>query len=806
MIRNYLKIALRSLLKQKVYSFINILGLSTGIASCILIVMFVGDELSYDAFHLKGDRIYKVALERKYPTYSINYAVVPYSYGDVMQQDFAEVETVVKMGGPYNNNGVHIVGNDNREKVFEEQFIMAADSNFFDVFDFKLLGGDPGKVLLHPFSMVLTESTALRYFGNDQAVGKQLRVFGRDFTVTGICENIPENSHIKFDLLFKRDEQFLNEGRPNFLGFDSHLYILLKPGADPSALERKFPKMVETYAAAQMGAGWADYRKAGNDYRYFLQPLRKIHLDPTNIEGKVKPGGNETYIYFLSCIAVLILLIACINFMNLATARSAERGREVGVRKTMGSVRGQLIKQFLTESMLVSMFASGLALIIVYTYLPSFNVLTGKHLSLSPDGRLIAGLGAVIILVGLLAGSYPAFVLSSFNPVMVLKGQMTTKMKGKMMRNGLVVFQFMISIVLIAGTLVVMRQMDFMQQKSLGYNQDQVIVVERMLALEGKVQTFFDEVKRISHVENAGGSFVLLGGNRTGDLFGEMWSAEGSSERLTGKSMVIDDDFASVMGLQIIEGRGFSKQANDSLSLILNETAVRSFGITDPVGKRLRLNGDGDYFTIIGVVKDFNFQSLHDPITPLTIRSNENFVGGVAYAFVRLKGRDVQSVLTDIEKTWKTLAPGQPFKYVFLDENLKAQYEKEKLAGDIFSTFSGLAIIIACVGLFGLAAYTANQRTKEIGIRKVLGASMPSVVVMLSKDFTWLVLIAFLLATPMAWYLMDGWLERFAYHIDLGAGVFIAAGASALLISLITVSYQSVKAAIANPVKSLRSE
>ena len=519
MIRNYFKIALRSLLKQKIYSSINILGLSTGIASCVLIVMFVADELSYDAFHLKGDRIYKVALERKYPTYSINYSLVPYSYGDVIQQDFGEVESVMKMGGPYNNNGVHIVGKDNREKVFEEDFIMAADSNFFSVLDFKLLKGDPRKVLLQPFSMVLTKATAGRYFGNEEAVGQQLRVFGRDFTVTGVCENIPENSHIKFDLLFKRDEQFLNEGQPNFLGFDSHIYILLKPGADPSALERKFSKMVETYAAAQMGSGWSEYRKAGNDYRYFLQPLKKIHLDPINIEGKIRPGGNAMYVYFLSCIAALILLIACINFMNLATAKSGMRGREVGVRKTMGSLRGQLIKQFLTESMLVSLFAMGLALLIVYTYLPSFNVLTGKHLSLSFEIRLIAGLGALIILVGLLAGSYPAFVLSSFNPVMVLKGQMNTNLKGKVVRNGLVIFQFMTSIALIAGTLVVIRQMDFMQQKSLGYDHDQVIVVERVLALDGRVQTFIEEVKRIPHVENAGGSFVMLGGNRAGYLF-----------------------------------------------------------------------------------------------------------------------------------------------------------------------------------------------------------------------------------------------------------------------------------------------
>jgi putative ABC transport system permease protein len=817
MIKNYLKIAFRSLIKQKIYSVINILGLAAGIASCVLIVMFVMDEFSYDSFHGNRDRIYKLALERKYPNHSTNYAVVPHSFADAIQQDFPEVETVVKMGGPFNNTGVTYKNERGEEKLFEENFIMAADSNFFNVFSIKILQGDAEKALLKPSDIVLTEETARRYFGEERAIGKTVQIFQRDYSVSAICERVPENSHMKFDFLFKWDDQFLANGQPNFTGFNSHIYLQLKPGADAGALEKKFPKMVDTYASAQIETGlhksWEDYKKEGNGYRYFLQPLTRIHLDPTHIEGKIRPGGNLNYVYFLISIAALILAIACINFMNLATARSAERGREVGVRKTMGSLKSQLVNQFLVESILVALFATLLALAIIYTALPYFNNLTGKHLPFVLNGRLMAGLIGITLLVGLLAGSYPAFVLSSFNPVMVMKGKFSGNAKGAVLRNGLVVFQFMISIVLIASTLVVSQQMDFMQAKSLGYNKDQIVVVERMFALQGpNVQTFIEELKRLPDVENAAGSFILLGGERPGDSFGEQWTSEGSSEILTTKSTVIDDDFSTMIGFEFVAGRGFSKETHDSLSLILNETAVKTFELTDPIGKKLNqvLNTPQGQvtvsFTIIGVVKDFNFQSLHDPITPLTIRSNESFNGGAVYAYARVKGKNTSSALAGIENLWKALAPGQPFKYIFLDENLNAQYENEKRAGQIFSVFSALAILIACVGLFGLAAYTGNQRTKEIGVRKVLGASVGSVVMLLSKDFTKLILIAFVLAVPLSWYVMNNWLENFAYRINPGVGVFLASGLTAIVISWITVSYQSIKAAIVNPVKSLRSE
>jgi putative ABC transport system permease protein len=816
MFKNYLKIAFRSLIKQKVYSSINILGLAAGIASCLLIVMFVREEFSYDKFHNNADQIYKVALERKYPNHSTNYAIIPHSYADAIARDFGEVESVVKMSGQINNVVVSYQSATEDIKQFEENYVMAADSNFFDVFSIKILKGNPSKALVNLTDIVLTQSTATRYFGNDDAIGKTLRMFNQDFKVTAVCEDVPEHSHFKFDFLSKWEDQFFFAGgqQTNFITFSAHVYLVLKPGADAKALEAKFPKMVDTYAAAQiehdLGKSWQDYKREGNGYRYFLQPLTSIHLDPTNIEAKMRPGGNLNYVYFLVSIAGLILVIACINFMNLATARSAERAREVGVRKTMGSVKGQLVSQFLVESIVLSLIATLLALGIMFMVLPYFNELTGKSLSVNFSVTMGLAILAVALLVGFLAGSYPAFVLSSFNPVVVMKGKFNGNSKGNWLRNGLVVFQFFISIVLIVGTLVVSEQMQYMQQKSLGYDKEQILVVERAFALEDKAQTFIDELKNIPGVEMAAGSFSMMG--REGDFFGAQFIPEGSTEILTTKSMGIDDDFAQTIGFQFVEGKGYSKETNDSLSIIVNETAVKILEIKDPIGKKLsqiQRRPEGNVtiqYTIIGVIKDFNFQSLRDPITPLTIQSNESFGGGAGYAYARIKGKNIPDVIHSAELKWKALVPEEPFKYIFLDQNLSGQYESEKRAGQVFGLFSGLAIIIACVGLFGLAAYTASLRTKEIGIRKVLGASVASVVVLLSKEFTRLILIAFVLAAPIAWYMMSEWLESFAYRIELGVTVFIIAGMSALLISLITVSYQSIKAAIMDPIKSLRSE
>jgi putative ABC transport system permease protein len=815
MFKNYFKIAFRNLVKQKVYAFINVLGLSVGIASCLLITMFVVDEFSYDKFHKDADNIYKIVLERKYPNHITNYAVIPHSYADVIVHDFPEVEQTVKMAGAINNVLVNYTNERQEVKQFEENFIMAADSNFFDVFSIKLLQGDPKKVLIKPTDMIVTEETARRYFGEAQAIGKTLRMFNQDFVVTGVCENVPENSHFKFDFLGKWTDEFFAGGlRTNFTTFSAHVYIVLKPGADPKALEAKFPAMVDNYAAAQierdLGKSWEDYKKEGNGYRYFLQSLTSIHLDPLNIEAKMRPGGNINYVYFLISIAILILVIACINFMNLATARSAERAREVGVRKTMGSLKGQLISQFLVESILISLIATGLAVGFAQIALPYFNSLAGKQLTFIFSPLFAGGLLGIALFVGFMAGSYPAFALSSIQPILVMKGNFSSNSKGSWLRNGLVVFQFFISIVLIVGTMVVSRQMEFMQNKSLGYDKEQIVVIERAFALQNQTQTFVDEVKRIPGVERAASSFSLLG--RQGDFFGAQFTPEGSSEILTTKSMGIDDGFAETIGFEFIEGHGYSEETNDSLSIILNETAVKTMEITDPIGKKLKQiqrTPEGSvevFYTIIGVIKDFNFQSLRDPITPLTIQSVESFGGGAAYVIARVKGNELKPTIDSIEAKWKALVPEQLFKFVFLDQNLMTQYESEKQAGQVFAIFSSLAIIIACVGLFGLSAYTASLRTKEIGVRKVMGASVGNIVLLLSTEFTKLILIAIVLSVPISWYIMNQWLSGFAYRIQLGIGVFLFAGIVALLISWITVSYQSIKAAIVNPIKSLRSE
>lgn len=810
MLKNYLIIALRNLLRQRIYTIINIVGLATGIASCLMIVMFVANEFSYDRFHSKHERIYKIGLERKYPTHSTLYAVIPHSYGDAIQSDFGEVEQVVKFGGPFNNNGVSYKDEKGDEKIFEENFVCSADSNFFSIFDYKILKGNPEKPFTKNTDLVITESVAAKYFGTTDPLGRTVRIFNNDFTISAVCQDVPENSHMKFDLLVGWNDQIFGRGE-NFTGFNAHIYLLLKPGNDPKELEAKFPKMVDTYAAAQiernLGKSWADYKKEGNGYRYFLQPLADIHLDPTHIEAKLKPGGNLNYVYFLTSIAVLVLIIACINFMNLATARSAGRAREVGVRKSLGSRKGQLVNQFLLESILLSVVSTAIAVAIIYLALPSFNSLTGKHLAFTFSPLLVSGLFIVTILVGVLAGIYPAFVLSAFNPVTVLKGNFSAGKQNALLRNSLVVFQFMVSIILIVGTITVGKQMKFMAQKSLGYDKDQVIVIDRVFTLQNNQQTFRDELEKIPNVEKTAGSFALLGGGRTGDYFGETWTTSGSSEIHTSKSMAIDDDFSSMIGFELVSGNSFSKETNDSLSIMLNETAVRVFELEDPIGKKLKQTRGEDVveFTIVGVIKDFNFQTLHDNITPLTIRSNESFGGGGLYAYVRVKSDNISSTIAALEDKWKQFS-AQPFKYFFLDENINQQYQGEKQASDVFKVFSLLAIIIACVGLFGLAAYTSSLRTKEIGVRKVLGASVTGVVFLLSRDFTRLILIAFVLAVPLGWYLMDSWLQDFAYRIDIGVGVFLLAGIIALMIGWLTVSYQSIKAAIMDPVKALRNE
>jgi len=818
MLRNYIKTAFRSLIKQKVYTGINVIGLAVSITASLLIVLYVKHELSYDKFFPGADRIFKMVLERKYPNHVTHYSVVPHSFAKAMQQDFPEVEGTLHLFGPNKNSVITYKVSDTEIKTFEEDYFLQSDSSFFNFFDLDLVKGDKSTALTSPNQVIISETTAKKYFGNDDPIGK---ILGGDFgevKVTGVFKDLSDNSHLRFDFLGTIGGQFAQFlKRDNYTAFDSHTYIKLKSGTDAKALESKFPKMVDTYAAAHiehdLGKSWEDYKKAGNGYVYTLQPLTSIHLDPTNLELTITPSGNLKYVYILSFIAILIVVIACINFMNLSTARSAERAREVGVRKVMGSIRSQLIIQFLTEAILLSFVGMVLAIAGVYMLLPSFNDLVEKQLQLVFSANLILALAAFTLIIGVLAGLYPAFALSSYNPVVVMKGNFSGSSKGAWLRNGLVVFQFMISIVLIVGTIVIGQQMKFMQNKNLGFNKEQVLMVKRAFALDKKTETFVEEIRRMSETQSVASTSSIVG-NRD-DFFGQQFQPEGSSEILTVKSMVMDDDFAGVIGFELKEGRLFTKETNDSLNILLNETAVKTMGMTDPVGRKLSQvnnNPDGSkttlYFTIVGVIKDFHFQSLRDEITPLVIYDKELFgkQGGSAYVAARLKPNKFREAISKIEMKWKEMVPEQPFKYEFLDENLKQGYLEEQRSGKLFAVFSSLAIAIACVGLFGLSAYTASLRTKEIGIRKVLGSSVGGVVILLSKDFTRLVLIAFVLAVPLSWWMMDTWLKGFAYRVDLGVNSFIVAGILALAIAWLTVSYQSIKAAIVNPVKSLKSE
>ena len=702
------------------------------------------------------------------------------------------------------------VDENENSNTFEERHLILADSTFFDVFSIELVKGEAATALSNPQDMVITEEMAYKYFGDEDPLNKMLQTDFGQFNITGVCKRLKGNSHFEFEFI-GAIETFPFFQNINFTGFSAHTYLLLNKDASPTEIETKFPQIVENYAGPQieqnLNTTYEEYVAAGNGYNYTLVNIQDIHLNPVKYENQIKPGGSKTYVYIFISIAVLILVIACINFMNLATSRSAERAKEVGVRKTLGSRKNQLIYQFLVESILISLISLIIAVGIIYFSLPSFNSLAGKNLELFSSGSFVLpGIFLFSILVGLLAGSYPAFVLSSFNPSVVLKGHQNSSTKGSFLRNGLVVFQFLISILLIIGTLIVQKQMNYMQSKDLGYNKDNVILVERAGFLQDQTQTFMDEIKKLPYVKGVGGSSTIPGRQ----YFGIQFVPEGGSEVITTNSMVIDDYYAENIGFEIVEGRGFSEDFKDSTAILINEQTKALLGTDDVIGMRLQNNLGGNpplitNFEIVGVVKDFHYMSLHNKISPFVMLSAESGLQGIALISIRTDGH-YQEVLAGVESKWKEIAPEQPFKYEFMDEDLARQYENESKSGKLLTVFAVLAIIIACVGLFGLAAFTAGLRTKEIGVRKVMGASVVSIVAMLSKEFTILIIVALVLAVPIAWYGMQSWLENFAYRVDVGPGVFIFAGLIALLIAWITVSYQSIKAAIVNPVKSLRDE
>ena len=808
MLTNYLKIAWRTLLKQQGFTFINVFGLATGLACCMLIMLYVLDELSFDRYNKKADRIYRIQSDIRFGGNDMHFAVSPDPIGPTLKKDYPQVEQFVRL----HQQGTWLVKRLGESTNLREDNMTFADSTLFDVFTLPLISGDPKRALAEPNSVVISESAAKRHFGSQNPMGQSL-VFNnkRTFKVSGVMYDMPKNAHFQsnFFLSMRNDDYTWGQ----WLSNNHHTYILLKPGTDPAVFAQNFNTIISKYvgpkAMQMLGITMNQFRKSGNRVGYWLIPLTDIHLRSKQ-QVELAPNGDIQYVYIFSAVALFILLIACINFMNLATARSANRAKEVGVRKVMGSERQQLIVQFMTESILTTVLAMLLALVIVASALPGFNSIAAKELRIN---QLISPyyLPLLIILpivVGALAGSYPALFLSSFQPITVLKGKINVSFRSVGLRSGLVVFQFMMSIVLIIGTIIVYRQISYIQTKNIGFNRDHVLTVNDVYAIGSQAETFRQEVLRLPGVVSGSVSgYLPTPSNRSDNAF----FAEGQTDMNKGVSMQnwpVDYNYVKTMGMQLMQGRDFSRDfGSDSAGIILNEAAVRVFGFKNPIGKRVwRFNDDQlrerKTYTVVGVVKNFHFESLRSNIGALSMILSPNS-GAASF---RLSSADLPALIKQIGKKWQQVAPGQPFSYQFMDESFDNMYRAEQRIGTIALTFAVLAVLIACLGLFGLAAFMAEQRTKEIGIRKVLGASVTSLIGLLSRDFLRLVLVAIFIASPLAWYIMSHWLSDFAYKIDIEWWMFALAGLLAVGIALLTVSFQSIKAALMNPIKSLRSE
>ena len=808
MLRNYIKIALRNLWQSKGFSAINIIGLAIGLATCLLIMLFVLDELNYDRYNKKAGRIYRVDSDIKFGGNHFTLATVTDPMGPTLKKDYPQVEQYVR----FRSIGGLLIrkGNEN----VQEDHVIYADSTLFDVFTLPMLDGDPQTALQSPNSLVITATTALKYFNTTQAVGRTMLVNNRDnYKITGVIKDIPAQSHFNYDL-FVSMATLEESRRNNWLSNNFNTYIVLKEGADPKKLEAQFDGLVEKYVGPQvmqyMSINLNEFKKSGNYEKHYLTPLTSIHLY-SDKEAELGPNSNIQYVYIFSAIAFFILLIACVNFMNLSTARSANRAREVGVRKVLGSLKANLVKQFLTESILISSIALLLGLILTWAMLPTFNQLAAKdiQLDLLPGPWLLPILLMMVLITGLLAGSYPAFYLSSFKPIQVIKGKLAAGFKTSWLRSGLVVFQFAISIVLIIATIVIYKQLHFIQSHKTGFNREQVLVLHNTAPLGNQAKTFRDEVIKIAGVENATmtGYLPTNGWRNDNPVFADPTLDQ--KKAVSMQTWDVDDQYIPTLGMQLAAGRNFSTEfPTDSTGIIINETAAKMYGFNDPIGKNLYfirdLNNPKNVTTlhIVGIVKDFNFSSLRQQVMPLSFLLGQN-PGNIA---LRIHSTDIHQLITQVENKYKAMAPGEPFNYTFMDEDFNNIYRAEQRMGVIAISFAALAILIACLGLFGLAAYAAEQRTKEIGIRKVLGATVSNITTMLSKDFLKLVIVAAVIAFPLAWWVMHSWLQDFAYRTSISWWVFIMAGVAAALIAIVTVSFQTIKAAIMNPVKSLKTE
>ncbi len=806
MSRSYLTVAWRKLQQNRTFAIINVLGLAIGMATCLLISLYILDELRYDRFNTNADRIYRVNADLKIGETEQRLATAPDPFGPTFAHDFPQVEKQVR----FRNYGGYLVKKGNES--LREEGIVFVDSTLFEVFTLPLLAGDPRTALAEPHTVVITESMARKYFGTTQVLGKTL-TFNRteQDKVTGVLRDMPATSHFRFD--FFRSLLSLDEAKQgNWLGFNFNTYLLLRKGTRLSNLTAQLRIFTNRYASPALrkwgGIDLKGFEKTGGYMRYSLMPLTDIHLR-SDRKAELAPNSDIRYVLMFGGLALFILLIACVNFINLSTAQSAGRAKEVGMRKVMGSMQWQLIGQFLVESTLMSGLALLVAIGLATSLLPYFNTLANKTIHLlAPDQIwLVPALLGFALIVGLLAGSYPALFLARFQPVKVLKGSAQTGGRTSRLRNGLVVFQFATSLIIIIGTLVIYAQLDYIRSRKVGFDKEQVLLIKDADALGTQVTAFRNEILQLPGVVTATTTafFPVDGWGQNSEAFFPEGIRE-AEKALTMEIWNVDADYLPTLGIKLARGRNFSKQLpTDSSAVLINQAAARLLGYGNPLNRtmqRKRSLNRTDTYTIIGVVNDFNFQSFRQSVGPLILHLDKS-ERGIGF---KLATRDVAGIVARIEAKWKTVASGQPFSYSFLDESFNQMYRSEQRIGQVFVLFAILAILIACLGLFGLSAYTAERRTKEIGVRKVLGASTSSIVTLLSKDFVKLVATAIGIASPVAWYAMDQWLRNFAYKIDIRWWIFALAGLLTLVIALLTVSFQSIKAALVNPVNSLRSE
>lgn len=824
MIKNYFIIAWRNILRNRTNTFINIGGLAIGISCFILILIYVKDELRYDRFLSNTDRIYQVNLNMAYGDgQEGNIGKTPASVSSALLRNFPEIESSSRVYRP--GDLVVKAGSGNQPEFFTEPGVLAVDSSFLEIFSFKLLSGDRATCLQQPNSIVITQKMAEKYFGTEDAIGKTL-LLGKvkePMNVTGILENVPTQSTLEFDMLASMASfPVVKRMTWSWVWLQVCTYIKLKPIVPNDAyaikkLETKLPAMIKTEGAAafeRVGQPLDELIKKGGKWNLYFQPFTNIHLYSAGISQIMNNVSDIKYIYIFSIIAVFIIIIACVNFMNLSTAQSFHRAKEVGVRKVLGSEKRQLVKQFLTESFVFSFVACLIALIVSAILLQPFNSLAGKQLDMGSifSWDNICVLAALMIITSLFAGSYPAFYLASFKPVLILKGnRQRTSFGNLLIRNGLVVFQFAVSTILIISSLVVFCQLRFMQTTDLGINEENIMIIENSERLGNKENIFKNKLST-----NRGVSKVsIASGWPSRENFGDSYIPEASTvgdqlpEDMQLSSFIIDENFIPSLDIKIVEGRNFSKEFSDSTSVILNEEAAKQIGWKKTLGSYMTYPGNNNQkFKVVGIAKNFNVSSLHNPVQPFALfySASKTYELGTSYILIKTKPGNQIAIADELKELWKTFEPSGPLDIAFLDAELNALYRTEQRLGNVFLTFTVLSVFVSCLGLFGLALYTVQRRTKEIGIRKTLGASQRRLFALLSGDLGRLVIIGTIIAFPIAWWGMNTWLQDFAYRISIEWWIFAVAALALLSIALITVSFQTFRAAVANPVKSLRTE